>query len=206
MNLSIAVQHHPSRAELLGPLLERMPGFELVSDPTPDAPNPNPLGTYLECLRRTPEQATHRCIIQDDAWPCRRFREKAEAALAERPESIVLFFVPGSAGGGMNRVMEAAKKGERWAPIGAGGWIPVIASCWPVSLIPSFLEYASQRRFQRLRADDELVKRFVGAKRLEVWATVPSLVNHPDTVPSLIGRTHGSGSIAWRTAALYDEG
>ena len=190
---------------MLAPLFERLPGFELITDPDPNG-KPNPLRTYLECLRRTPECATHRLILQDDCWPCRDFRAKAEAALDERPESIVLFFVPGSSGGGMNSVIRAAKAGERWALIGAGAWVPVVASCWPVSLIPDFLEFANQRRFARLRSDDELVKRFVGARRLSVWATVPSLVEHPDTVPSLIGRRHGAGSIKWRVAAMFDEG
>ncbi len=203
--LSICVQHHPSRAHLLQSLLERLPGLEIVTDPDPDG-KPNPLRTYLECLRQTPEFATHRLILQDDCWPCRDLRVKAEVALTERPDSIVLFFVPGSPGGGMNSVLRAAKDQERWALIGAGGWVPVVATAWPSTLIPDFLEFAKQRRFARLRSDDELVKRYVGTKRLPVWATVPSLVEHPDVVPSLIGRKHGAGSIKWRVAAMFDEG
>jgi len=102
----------------------------------------------------------------------------------------------------MNSVLRAAKAGERWALIGAGAWVPVVATSWPTALIPDFLEFAEQPRFARLRSDDELLKRFVGAKRLQCWAPVPSLVQHPDVVESLIGRKHGAGAIKWRVAAL----
>lgn len=133
------------------------------------------------------------------------FREKAEAAVVEHPGALICFFVPGSAGGGMHRVLRAAQAGERWAMIGAGGWIPVIAASWPQSLIAPFLEYASQSKFKHQRADDEVVKRFVRQHRVEVLATVPSLVEHPDVEPSLIGRQHGAGQIRWRVAALFSD-
>ncbi len=202
LELSVCLQHHPSRAHLLSALLERLPGFELITDPDP-AGQPNPLRTYLECLRRTPEHATHRLILQDDAWPCQEFREKAEAAISERPDNLICFFVPGSPGGGMNSVLRAAKAGEHWALIGAGGWIPVIAVMWPRALIADFIEFAEHRRFARSRSDDEVLTRFVRANRLDVWATIPSYVEHPDVVPSLIGRKHGAGKIKWRIAAMF---
>jgi hypothetical protein len=207
-DLSIAVQHHPSRQHLLGPLLARLGECEIVSDPDPDG-KPSPLRCYLEALRRTPSSASHRLVVQDDTWPVSDFRAKAESLLEERPDGLVCFFVPGSAGGGMNRVRRASIAGERWARLGAGGWIPAVATCWPCHLIDPFLEFAAHPKFVKERADDGMIARFVKHQRralkIEVWATVPSLVEHPDLVPSLIGKRHGAGTIRWRVAALFDD-
>jgi hypothetical protein len=204
-SLGIVVQHHPSRADLLPPLIDRLGDCEVATDPDPDG-KPDPLRCYLHALRLERADETHRLVVQDDALPCRGFRSKAEAALAERPDGLVAFFVPGSAGGGMNRVRRAAARGERWARLGAGGWIPAVATCWPMHLIPDFLDFCAHPKFAKKRSDDDLMARFVRATKTEVWATVPSLVQHPDRIPSLIGRRHGAGAIRWRVAALFDEG
>ncbi len=201
--LSVCVQHHPLRAHLILPLLHRVDGFELVTDPEPDGTR-NPLRTYRECLRRTPSDCTHRLVLQDDAWPCRDFHERASTAISEHPNDLICFFIPGSAGGGRNRVLRASLAGERWAQIGAGGWIPVIAVGWPVGLIAPFLEFSELPRNVSNRSDDEILTRFVRAHRLAVWAPVPSLVEHPDVEPSLIGREHGAGRFRSRVAALLD--
>lgn len=190
------------RAHLLPALTERIGDVDVVTDPDPDGIR-SPLRTYLECLRLTPADATHRVVIQDDAWPCEGFHVKAVTALEERPDSLVCFFVPHSAGGGRNRMLRASAKGEQWTLIGGGGWIPTVATSWPTALIEPFIEFASHKRFARQRGDDPLVARFVRTRRLEVWATVPSLVDHPDVEPSLIGRPHGAGRIRWRTAAMF---
>lgn len=204
IDLSIAIQHHPSRQHLLAPLVERLGECEIVSDPDPDG-KPSPLRCYLEALRRTPTSATHRLVVQDDTWPASDFRAKAVSVLEERPGVLICFFVPGSAGGGMNRVRRAAVAGKGWARLGAGGWVPAVATCWPAHLIDPFLEFCSHPKFAGKRADDGMIARFVRVTRTQVWATIPSLVEHPDHEPSLIGKKHGGGSIRWRVAAFFDD-
>jgi hypothetical protein len=208
IRLRVAVQHHPSRSHLLADLAGRLGEHDVVCDPDPDG-KPRPLRTYVEALRRATDDETHTLIVQDDAWPCRGFREKAEAALAEKPGVIVCFFVPDSGGGGGKRVQRAARAGEKWALLGAGGWIPAVATAWPRALIDPFLAFATQPRFAGHGADDGMIARFARQHRrssgVEVWATVPSLVDHPDHEPSLLGKRHGGGSIRWRVAALFDD-
>jgi len=199
---SFSVQHHPARSHLLSPLLGRIGECEVVSDPEPDGKR-CPLRCYLECLRLTPEWATHRIVIQDDTWPCEEFREKAETAIEERPDTLVAFFVPGSPGGGRNRILHAQGRREQWAPIGGLGWVPVVALCWPTSLIAPFLDYAAHPRYASQCGDDAIVGWFSKQNRLQVWATVPSLVEHPDREPSLIGRRHFGGRNRSRLAALF---
>jgi hypothetical protein len=201
VSLSIAVQHHPARTALLPALRERLGTFELVADPEPDG-IPSPLRTYREALRRTPEWATHRLVIQDDAWPCEDFARLAEAALAERLDDIVCFFVPGSAGT-RGPVLRASQAGERWARVRTGAWVPTVATSFPATIAADFLEFSSTRPMLRERGDDGPLAKFCRRRRLQPWATVPSLVEHADRVPSLIGRKAAAGGNPGRVAALY---
>jgi hypothetical protein len=201
--ISVCIQHHPSRTYLLPRLLDRLEGAELVTDPDPDGPR-SPLRCYVECLRRTPPDATQRLVIQDDAWPCENFRERVEVALAERPEQIVAFFVPNIGPAGAKRVREASGRGERWAQIGGKAITPVVATAWPEYLIDDFIAFAESPRItKRYTHDDPVATLFVKSRKLEVWATVPSLAQHLDDVPSLIGKPHGAGKYAHRLAALF---
>ena len=157
-------------------------------------------------MKRTPPGVTHRCVIQDDAWPCLDFVARAEAALAERPDKIVCFFVPGIAAAGGKRVREARFKGEPWVQIGGIAITPLVATAWPGHLIEPFVEFAESSRIQaRYTHDDPVSTLFVKKHKLEVWATVPSLVQHLDVTPSLIGRSHQAGKNRKRVAEFFLE-
>lgn len=202
--ISIAVQHHPRRAHLLGALVAELP-CEVVTDPDPDGPR-SPLRCYVECLRRTPPNATQRLILQDDVALCTNFAALAEAALDERPMSIVTFFVPNVGPAGAKRVRAASMAGERWAQIGGLAITPVVATAWPAHLIEDFIAFAESPRItKRYTHDDPVATLFVKSRKLEVWATVPSLVEHPDVEPSLIGKPHGGGKYTHRLAAIFAE-
>lgn len=202
--ISVAIQHHPARAQGLARVLERVPEAEVVSDPEPDAIR-SPQRGYLECLRTTPAGATHRIVLQDDTLPCVDFMRHAGAAIAEQPDTLIAFFVPGSATGGMNRVKWARKKGERWANVGGVQCVPVVALSWPVSLFESYFAFCELPRQINHRCDDEVVTRFTKRNKLPVWATIPSLVEHPDDIPSSIGKRHTNGSKPWRIAYIFAE-
>lgn len=201
--LSVCIQHHPAREHLLAGLLERLGGgAELVSDPDPDG-EPSPMRTYRECLRRTPAGVTNRLIVQDDTYPCDNFYVRALAAVAERPSDLIAFFVPGVKAAGSRRVEGAASRKEMWAQIGGAGIIPVVALCWPFGLIEPFLEFSQHPHWRDKKADDAVVAAFVKRHRLPVWATVPSLVEHPDVESSLIGKIAKAGKNKARVAALF---
>ena len=189
----------------MGELLRRLGGAEVVADPDPDG-KPSPLRTYLECLKRTPAGYSHRVVIQDDALPCRDFLSKSYSALRERPDKLVAFFVPGIQAAGARRVREARADGERWAQIGGTAITPVVALAWPVEIIESFVRFAESSRIAaRYTHDDPVTTIFVKKNKLEVWATVPSLVQHPDVEPSLIGKPHGAGKYPKRMAEFFVE-
>jgi hypothetical protein len=210
VTLSIAVQHHPSRAELL-PLLEHLGEYELVVDPEPDAPYQSAMRTYLEALRRTPGHATHRLIVQDDAVACTGFPELAEAAVAEHPDDLVAFFVPGRTLL-RNLLGGALARGERWCQLPQSlNWTPTVALCWPAGLIDEFVAFGEEviatraRRGLSTQADDPYVGAWRKKRKLPVWATVPCLVQHPDVAQSLYhkGLKPRAGANRSRVAAMY---
>jgi len=200
--LSIAIQHHPSRA-----LTPALSSYEVVDDPDPDGP-PSAIRTYLECLRRTPA-CTHRLILQDDVELCRDFEVRAERALLERYGVLVAYFVPGlGLPGQWTRKAHAA--GKSWVELPTStNWVPVVALCWPAALVPDFLDFAEAHIATRARLrkgtywDDPVVGAYCRDRKLRVWATVPCLVEHPDVGPSLVKRKHYRGTNPARKAAVF---
>lgn len=210
MKLSVAVQHHPRRAELL-PQLEPLGDHEVVLDPNPDAVYGSALGTYLECLRTTPAWASHRLVVQDDAIPCPSFRARAEAALAERPDELVAFFVPGRTLL-RNLMLDEHRRGNRWLQLpGSLNWTPLVALAWPAELAHDFVPFGEQviaaraARGMGTHADDPYVGQWRKRRKLPVWATVPCLVEHPDETQSLYRPTlkPRAGANRSRVAALF---
>lgn len=110
-------------------------------------------------------------------------------ALAYRPDSVVALFVPTALRYGSRNVLDACARGDAWAALSpVETWIPVVALAWPARLIADFAEWG-RRVFppEARRADDAIAGRFVRERGERVWATVPSLVEHPDDVDSLLG-------------------
>jgi hypothetical protein len=201
--LSVCVQHHPSRAHLLPALLERIDGrVQVVSDPDPESRYRAPLRTYIECLRQWDDDATHRLIVQDDAWPCEGFLFLAEEAVAERPEVLVALFVPGLPSR-RKQLAHALKKGERWVRL-PEGWTPTVALAWPRAHARAYCAFLLDRYdVARHRGDDGPVGAYRREAKLECWAVVPSLVEHPDVEVSLFGRKAAAGANRARVAAFF---
>lgn len=188
---------------MLPRLMERLPGFELVTDPDPDGRR-SPLRTYIECLKRTPPDVSHRVILQDDALPCVNFPALAHEALQERPEQIVCFFVPGVKAAGAKRMRDAQIRRERWVDIGGTAITPLVATAWPEHLIQPLVDFMESPRMQaKYSHDDPVATLFVKKNKLSVWATVPSLVQHPDVAPSLIDKPNGAGKYRTRVAFAF---
>lgn len=195
------VQHHPARAYLLPSLIERLDVEpEIVGDPNPEDRFPSPWRTYRECLYAPPSSATHLLVLQDDVIPCRNL--VAACALLARPDPVCLFL-----GGAPVRTAVLAKKalarGERFVPVHRAEWVPVVAVLWPVEAAQACLDWTSVNRLPgdpNPRSDDAVVGSWARREKVAIWATVPSLVQHADVEPSLIGRRARAGRSLWRVA------
>lgn len=208
--LSIAVQHHPARAELLPPLLAQLPDAEVITDPDPHATVWSAWRTYKIALDRTPADATHRLIVQDDAQLCRNFLPAIHRLIEARPASIICLFVAGRPVGSSRRLRRAAQEGLRWIQMNPQDWVPVVATIYPAVHVAELADWPDRKHRTRpplrethRKSDDFIVGLYARENRVPVWATVPSLVQHPDVVPSLVGRRPRAGADRGRVATLY---
>lgn len=126
------------------------------------------------------------------------------AAIAEHPADPICLFLPGALGGARTATHRAQRAGHTTITVGNYGWLPVVATVWPAPIARDFHEWGSRPEFAGQRSDDAMAGRYARHKHLAVWATVPSLVQHPDRVPSLIGKKHRAGQDRGRVAIAYD--
>jgi hypothetical protein len=203
IRVSVAIQHHPARAHLIPALSAALGGAEVVTDTDPD--HGSPLRTYLAALARTPPWATHRLVVQDDAEPVDLFPMRAHPLICERPDVLIAFFTPGVAPH-RTKVRRAQIARDRWAVL-TGNWLPTVATCWPVRYAADFVEWANDKYGDRVgeqRGDDGPLGEWASRSRATMCATVPSLIQHPDVEPSLVGRKASAGANRARVAALYE--
>lgn len=202
MKVAVRVQHHRSRADLIPPLLARLAGFDDVQVATdPGGPKPSSWRTHRLCLESVPDDATHLLAIQDDAIPCDGFAEKALAAIEQHPARIVVFFVPGF--GHLTRRMQLARRQKlAFVDLLGGSFVPVVCLAYPADVAREIPGFADARRMPVGRADDAVVGTYARAHRQFPVATVPSLVEHDDTVPSAMGMKTRPGQ-RHRVAALF---
>jgi len=206
VKLAGAIMHHPSRPELPIRLLSalgpdpRARHVRVVTDPEPYnsgarllpngavevAQNVSPWRTYRACLEQMPEWCSHYLILQDDVLPGRRFLWAAVEAIRHRPDVVVSFFVNWLAHASATTLVQNAQTCAAWSPLHENErFVPTLALAFPRALALDLLD-APEGIVERPIADDEVVGRWRIARRLEVWCTIPNLVQHDEEAPSVL--------------------
>jgi hypothetical protein len=203
-SIQVRIQHWPPRPQGLERLLARAPSATVVADDGEG--RTNPWRGYKKCLSDLPASG-HVAVLQDDTVPCVNFELALERVVAARPDSVISLFV-----GGLNNVTrkhyyESCRVGSHWSPIYFRDIHHVCALVWPVDLARDFMLWTETCKIpghSRIpRSDDAIVGSWAKQTKRTVWATVPSLVQHPDDMPSTIGRAHYNGKEKGRTAIQW---
>lgn len=185
-------------------LAEKIGDAEIVFDPDPDSPIRSPWRTFRHLFETTPDGATHRAQIQDDAVVCRNYRRAVELAVEAQPDRLLVLFVGGNPYVHSEAVKKACARDVSWAELEYGQWCPAVATCWPCPMICEFLEWEDRQNYpEKFISDDERVGRFLREYEYLPLATVPSLADHPDMNDSLIGRRNSGGLDTGRIAACW---
>lgn len=193
------VQAHPSRQELAERLAARLPPAVIVWDEA------GPWSGYLRCLQE-PFQGTHLCILQDDATLCRNFVARSLLVVARKPESMISLFVGGIMNVNGTRFWEAQRDGKDWCQITSSRSIDIVHAVgliWPRPYVESFLEWVKTAKTDNPNSDDAYITAWVKERKPDFWATVPSLVEHRDDVPSTIRRSAEAGRNKKRVAIAF---
>ena len=201
ISLIARIQHHPSRAQLIEPLLEALAPIpteviEHQSDP------PSPWAGYRRCLTDLPAGPSHFLVIQDDAIPCRNFAPALEEIAAANDVPVCLFLarLPRRTS---TDATKALKANRRYVTLFIRDFVPVVAVLWPRAKAQEFMAWAQNAKLPgqpNPRSDDAVVGRWMMTTRQEIRATCPSLVEHPDMEASVIGRQPAWGKDPGRVA------
>lgn len=204
MRVAVTIQTHPSRADLATALQGRLSGSTLTVDPDP-AGRPSPWRTYREALLAAPADASHLLVIQDDARPCGHLVEVLPQIAAARPDDLVVLYVGGLPHDHVRQMSFAASKGDPFAVLYPGYYVPAVAVLWPAAAICPLVCWVEEQDYPpEFTADDEIIGRAADAVGVRVVATVPSLVQHPDMVDSLVRhRVHRAGADPARVASRF---
>lgn len=200
-DLTIRVQHHPSRAPLLDRLLPGLEGlpYEVVSDPQPHG-KPSAWRTYRRCLEGAHE-AAWLVVVQDDAIPADGVAEAIPELLAAHEGRVVCMFLAGAPMRTARQARVAAHGSV--VEIQAGDFTPTVATAWPSDIAAELAAWGDEHVEPEHRDDDSHVGRFMKLTGRVAVCAVPSLFQHPDDTVSLTRRKHMGGRNRLRTAAVW---
>lgn len=202
-DLLVRIQSHPSRRELRKRLIAKLEGPPLEIVETDFKP-PDPWAGYQACLAALPP-AGHVLIVQDDAVACDNVIPAIERIIARHPNDVVALFVGMHTMGSKRQALMAGRERENYYALHRQGFMPVVATLWPVEQARDFLEWSSTMPARRgrcgpiqERSDDNVAGMWRRSRRRAILATIPSLFEHPDDTPSTIARKPGGRSaIFW---------
>lgn len=166
---------------------------------------PSPWAGYLRCLTDIPD-CSHLLIVQDDAVPVPSFAAALGAIAASNPDAPVCLYLSRLPRDASRKADLAMKARQRYITLSWRSFLPVVAVLWPRHKALEFKQWADDHPTlpgqREPRSDDAMGGRWKMVTRQTVRATVPSIVEHPDEVPSLIGRRAQWGKDKGRVAHL----
>lgn len=203
------IQNHPSRADLLPALIEStgLP-TTVVTD---DGPSPgNPWRGYQLCLQRVWSAiGSHGVILQDDARLCQNFGPAIARIAEANDDTPVVLFLAGLPKRTAADALRAAKRNQHYVDLFSRDFCPVVGMLWPKQKAKDLLDWASTASLpggSEPRSDDAVVGRWMLRTKQRIRVAIPSLVQHPDEVKSLIGRKAHWGKDKGRIALMFCEG
>lgn len=203
------VQSIPERRSVRERLLAQLPPAVVVEDDGPQPPNP--WRGYQLCLSRiASSDATHGVVIQDDAILCENFEGAIANLIEVIPNNLVCLFYPGLRMRSGREMQAAVRNKRNTFVLNRQDFLPVVAVLWPKEKASFLLKWVEARRIPGLRypyrSDDAVAGSWMRHTKQDVFVTIPSLVQHPDDVPSSIGKPARSGADKGRVAFAFCEG
>jgi hypothetical protein len=173
VTLSVSVMAHPSRADLVNDLLERIGPVPVTWDKVNDRHDP---GT--RAMEAHDPTCTHHLVIQDDALPCADLLAGIEKALVHVPDGHPASFYIGKVRPFRSAVTKAVARAE------GASWIVMAGIYWgPAIVVPtaSIVELSAWYRGKhgaRHQNYDRRVSKWFERQDLGCWYSWPSLVDH----------------------------
>lgn len=157
---------------------------------------PNPWAGYLQLMRAAVgEGGSHFVVLQDDVTLCSDFPRAVREAVADRPDNVLSLWVGGLRQPTTKHFRQAQMRGERWVQIHFSDIHHVVGLVWPRALAEAFLDWTQSNMLpgdgRNQQSDDAIVGAWARRTKNYVYAHIPCLVEHEDTVESTINRPRG---------------
>jgi len=197
VSVLIRVQHRAGRTDALERLLENLPpAVEVITDTGEPL---NPWRGFRACLSDLPESG-HVAVLQDDTIACRNLAPALALIAEANPDCVVALFMSKHPKRTHNRASLRYGK-SRYVDVHLQDLVHVVALLWPVAKARAFLAWVDENparlRGKEYQSDDATVTRWMQLTKQRIRATVPSIVQHPDDVPSIVNNhrvRHGADS------------
>ena len=203
------IQGHPRRAHLHDPLAAAL-GVKCETWEHDSQP-PNPWAGYKLILEGRTVPYDHLLVVQDDAVPAPGFPRAIEKVAARNQDRVVVLFLARLPGRVSRLALRAAKNRQCYldAELRINEFLPAVGVLWPKPKVEEFLWWVHHNP-KRLghsepRSDDGVIGRWAALTHQRIRFTIPSLIQHPDMEPSLIGRQPAWGKDTGRIAQLFAE-
>jgi hypothetical protein len=192
IELSIAIQHTPSRADrrkwvrkMIEQLRAESPEtlIALVEDTRREGCWP----TYRRALEAAGD-VSHHLVLQDDLELCKDFIQSVKEIIRARPDNLIALYT------NADSVLTARQRGQSWVEK-AGVCGPSVI--WPKHLIAEFLQWQDRHIDQAFEFDTVRVSMWLIKTSKRAFATVPSLTEHLGYESSTLGLNSPTKVAAW---------
>ena len=116
---------------------------------------------------------------------CRNFAGAVDCISFSNPDTPVVLFLGGFPQGTARKFRRALMHKKPYIPLLRSPTVPLVAVLWPKAKAQEFLEWSEHNK--TTRADDGNAGRWHRDTNQYILVAVPSLVEHPDMVPSVKG-------------------
>ena len=206
--MKVIVAAHPRRRPAVNRIVKHLGRQTAVAwDPDPEGA-PSAIRTYRAALELAGADAA--LILQDDAVPHGEIGLFADAALRTNGYALVALYVGDKHGGGP-QITRAARRGERYAPMPLGHFVPTVALAWPAGAAAEFAAWIDRADLRPEQyQDDEAVKLWRlahGRDAIRAVCSIPSVCRHDNDLPSLLNHGahgHRDALMPWDTFARAD--
>jgi hypothetical protein len=194
VQVAVRIQAHPSRAHLWPNLIESLAPLPVEVSVHSSEP-PSPWLGYKQALSDLPD-CTHLLLLQEDVLICRNLPLAVEKIAEAKPDNPVCLFLSWLPNHIVKDARQALLHGQRYIVARPAKFCPVVAVLWPVTAVERFLSWAEAAKLPghpgHVRSDDAVLAEWIRRMHETVWIALPSLVEHPDTVPSVKGRNNAA--------------
>ena len=209
--LGVVVMATLERSEAALQLSQRV-GGEVAYDP--GGSQPSALRGHCAALRHALDTylgMSHICVLQEDAITCPHFTRVALDVAAAQPTSLVSLYL-GSNHAARSVYLRRLRSCQRFAKLPLNHFVPTVGIIWPVPYANAFLGWVHGQPDSPY--DDEAIRLWRQAAHKhgdttpDAVASIPSIVNHDNRLPSVIGhRSHGARSAlcSWRSWNGYHD-